>query len=312
MASHEPILSETTNHRLGMTFALVAFCGFPVGDTLIKSLSGEWPPLAVAALRFSIGALLFALILLSREGTAGFRVRRPWMHLARGAFLSIATAAFFSALFIMPLADASAIQFINPILTALLAVVVLGERMRPIAWFAVFLGFGGVLIMLQPNGSTFGWAAALPLVSAVGVSGLMILNRLVSTQSSVWAAQFYMSFWAAIFLFLGTLLSPLLLPELQVNGLPPTRVVATCCLVAVTAGTCHYLLYRATMTAGASVVAPIVYAQLPVATLISVLVFGDPLKELVLLGGSLVLLSGICLWLGSGGLGQLRRLLRRR
>ncbi|MEM1433769.1 MAG: DMT family transporter [Pseudomonadota bacterium] len=297
--------------RRGILFALLAFCGFPIGDMFIKSLAGSWPPLAVGALRFSIGAVGFAAILLLREGPAGFRVRRPWMHLARGLALTVATASFFSAIFIMPLADASAIQFINPILTALLAVLLLGERLSALGWSATLLGFVGVLFMLQPNGESFGWVAALPLLSAVGVSSLIILNRLVATQSSIWAAQFYMAFWAACFLALGALVGHLLHPDLAISTPPSSAVVGVCMLVAVTAGTCHYLMYSATVAAGAAVIAPIVYVQLPVATLISVWVFGDPLKPLVLVGGLLILLSGLALWLGSGGGRRLLRLVGR-
>ena len=102
----------------GITLALVAFAGFPLGDAVIKSMAGDWPAPAVAALRFSIGAVALAVILFLREGRRGFQVNRPWLHMARGFALFVGTISFFSAIYIMPLADAVAISFINPILTA--------------------------------------------------------------------------------------------------------------------------------------------------------------------------------------------------
>lgn len=61
----------------GITLALVAFAGFSLGDAVIKSMAGDWPAPAVAALRFAIGALALAVILFMREGRRGFQVNRP-------------------------------------------------------------------------------------------------------------------------------------------------------------------------------------------------------------------------------------------
>ena len=179
--------------------ALVAFAGFPLGDAVIKSMAGDWPAPAVAALRFTIGALALAVILFVREGRRGFQVNRPWLHMARGFALFVGTISFFSAIYIMPLADAVAISFINPILTALFSGWFLRENMPPRTWVATIIAFGGVLIMLRPNVSAFGWVAILPLISAFAMSTMLILNRMVSTQRSIFAAQFYIAFWAAIF-----------------------------------------------------------------------------------------------------------------
>ena len=104
----------------GITLALIAFSGFPIGDALVKSMALDWPAAAVAALRFTIGAIALALILGWREGRQGFRIRRPWLHAARGGWrLATGTITFFSAIYVMPLAEAVAIAFVNPIITAL-------------------------------------------------------------------------------------------------------------------------------------------------------------------------------------------------
>ena len=295
----------------GLLLALIAFCGFPIGDTLIKSLAGEWPALAVAALRFWLGTLIFTVIVLWRLGPAGLLVRRPLVHFCRGCFLTLATATFFSALYLLPLADAAAIQFINPLLTALAGAWLLGERLNGAGWSAILLGFVGVLVMLRPAGEAYGLAALLPLASAFGVTGLIVLNRIAATQSSIWTAQLHMAFWAACLLSLLALGTQSFGGAFAVTAWPGQRVLWTCVIVSITAGTCHYLLYAATERAGASAIAPIVYVQLPVATLLSVLVFADPIDTLTLLGGGLILSSGLILWLGNGGWRQLRRALGR-
>jgi len=64
----------------------------------------------VAALRFSIGAAALSLLLLRSEGPRAFIPTNPWLHLARGICLSVATVSFFSAIYLMPLAEAMAIS----------------------------------------------------------------------------------------------------------------------------------------------------------------------------------------------------------
>jgi|TARA_R100001244_G_scaffold39766_3_gene35772 drug/metabolite transporter (DMT)-like permease len=280
----------------GITLALVAFAGFPLGDAVIKSMAGDWPAPAVAALRFSIGALALAAILFIREGRRGFQVNRPWLHMARGFALFVGTISFFSAIYVMPLADAVAISFVNPILTALFSGWFLKENMPPRTWVATIIAFGGVLIMLRPNVSAFGWVAILPLISAFAMSAMLILNRMVSTQRSIFAAQFYIAFWAAAFLILAALFGNWLVPAMAIPGAPDWDVILRCLLVALTATGCHFLLFMATMRTTAAAIAPIVYIQLLIATAISVFAFGDPIDGTAMLGGLLIIFSGLLLW----------------
>ncbi len=287
-----------TSPRLsGVAMALIAFAGFPIGDVIIKSMTGAWPPPAIAALRFMISAAALGLILWKLEGRAGFKVNRPWLHMARGLALTVGTFTFFIALFAMPLADAVAISFVNPILTALLSSWFLGEPMKRATWVATLVAFAGVLIMLRPNVAAFGWVAVLPLVTALGISSMIILNRMGSSERSVWGAQFYIAFWAAIFLTIAAFISGLFIPSLTVLAPPSIEVVIKCMIVAVTATCCHYMLFRATQRASAAAVAPTVYIGLIVATIFSVFIFGDPIDGLAALGGLLVVASGLLLWL---------------
>ncbi|MEO9601327.1 DMT family transporter [Parasphingorhabdus sp.] len=287
---------ERTVAAGGITLALIAFAGFPLGDAVIKSMAGDWPAQAVAALRFSIGALALAVILFLREGRKGFQVNRPWLHMARGFTLFVGTITFFSAIYIMPLADAVAISFVNPILTALFSGWFLKEKMQPRTWIATIIAFGGVLIMLRPNVAAFGWVAILPLFSAVAMATMLILNRMVSSQRSIFAAQFYIAFWAAIFLVIATLLGHWFIPVMSVPSAPDWDVILRCALVALTATGCHFLLFMATMRTTAAAIAPIVYIQLLIATAISVFVFGDPIDRTAMMGGLLIILSGLLLW----------------
>lgn len=280
----------------GISFALLAFCGFPVSDAIMKSMAGEWPASALVALRFCIGAIGLAVLLWKLEGPDGFRVKRPVLHAARGLMMALAALSFISAIFVMPLADAVAISFMAPIITALLSSIFLKEKMRPLTWIVTIIAFGGVLIMLRPNVAEFGWTAILPLVAATCMSVLMIFNRMVSNQRSVTAAQFYGAFWTAAFLIIIAMVGHFSFEPMKIVGTLSGEMLILCTIVAILNTGCHFLLYVATMRSTAAAVAPIMYVQLVISSLISIYIFGDPLDLLAVVGGTMIVLSGLILW----------------
>ncbi|MGN6497670.1 MAG: EamA family transporter, partial [Tsuneonella sp.] len=156
---------------------------------MVKSIAGSWAPTAVATLRYALAAIGLTGMLWASEGRAGFRVPRPGIHSLRAAGVAVATICFFSALFLMPLAEATTIVFVQPMITALLAPVFLGERSRLATWVASVIAFGGVVLVLRPNFAELGWAALLPLASACGMSALFMANRAVAGSGSALRMQ---------------------------------------------------------------------------------------------------------------------------
>ena len=109
------------NDRSGLLFTAGGFILLSSGDAVIKTMSGMWAPTAIAALRYVAGAIGLCTLLFMAEGRAGFTIPRPGLQLLRGAAVAFATLSFFSALFVMQLAEATTIVFVSPILTAALA-----------------------------------------------------------------------------------------------------------------------------------------------------------------------------------------------
>jgi threonine/homoserine efflux transporter RhtA len=105
--------SDNAHHaeRTGLLFALAGFALLSVGDMIVKSLAGEWAPSAVAALRYSLGTIGLGLFVVLREGPGVLRMPRPRLQLLRGFGVAVATLTFFAAVFVMPLADATALIF---------------------------------------------------------------------------------------------------------------------------------------------------------------------------------------------------------
>lgn len=263
---------------------------------MIKSIAGSWSPLAAGALRYGLAAIGLGVMLWRREGPAGFRTRQPRRQLLRGVGLCGATLLFFSAIFVMPLADAASIAFVGPMFTALLAAVFLKEPVRGRSWLAIVAAFVGVLIVLRPNLIALGPVALLPLFAALSNSIYMIGNRLTIGDSSILAQQFFVAAIAAPLMILAAVLGHLSGHAGFAVFWPAWHVVARCALVAVTATIAHGMLFRATMLAGAGAIAPMVYIQILVATAIGWVVFGNPPVLHSLLGIAIIIAAGLYLW----------------
>ncbi|APE29143.1 DMT family transporter [Aurantiacibacter gangjinensis] len=283
--------------RAGLLFALAGFCLLTVGDAIIKGVDGAWPPTAVASLRYTIGALGLTALLLLQEGAKPLEripdLRFQWL---RGASVGFATVCFFAGVWLMPLTEAIAIIFTQPMITALLASVFLKERLRASTIAASVIAFIGVLIILRPNFAAIGWAALLPLGAAVGMSVLMTANRAVRGQGSALAMQAYVAIFGAITLLAFTLIGHLSGAESLQLSPPSADVVVRCLIVACTASAAHWLIYKATESAGAGTIAPMTYGQMIMASVLGYIFFSEVPDRETIFGAAIIIGSGLWLW----------------
>jgi drug/metabolite transporter (DMT)-like permease len=221
---------------------------------------------------------------------------RPWLQAGRGAAVALATLCFFMAVMAMPLAEATAIQFTSPILTALLAPLVLKEKSPRALWGATLVAFAGVLIILRPNVTQLGAAAFYPLGAAFGMSWLMMLNRKIAGAAPVLAMQFLLGVFAAPLLVAAAVL-------LDWGGgaafqvpAPSVEVVLKCLFVAFSATLGHSLIFVAVLRANAATVAPMTYVQLLVAAAIGWAWFEDAPDAAAFAGAALIVAGGLWLW----------------
>lgn len=284
------------HHAAGLAFALAGFSLLSCGDAVVKSMAGEWPGTAIAALRFSIGALGLGAIVAWREGRSGFVIVQPVLHLARGVALAFGSLCFFLAIFVMPLAEATTITFINPVFAALFSMLFLKERAPRAIWVAMALGFVGVVLVLRPNVMAIGAMGVLPLGSAVAMAGLMVLNRMAVGTGSLIVMQFSVSLTTALILVAAALAGHFSGIEALRIAAPDWSVVARCAIVAVSATCAHALIYLATQRASAGDVAPMTYGQLLVAMAIGAAAFGEYPDAAGLAGAALVIAGGLYLW----------------
>ena len=266
------------------------------GDAVIKSIAGAWPGTAVAALRYTIGATGLGILLFIKEGKNGFALPMARIQLLRGAAVAAATILFFSSIFLMPLAEATAIGFTTPMITALLSAVILKERTRPAVWLASLAAFGGVLIILRPNISELGWVALMPVAAATCMALVMMGNRAVSQAGSPLLMQFLVASIAVPFVVTAAVTGNFSgIPALHV-GVPDWTVVAKCSVVAVSASFGHWLIFMGTTRASAAQISPMTYVQLLIAMALGIAIFGDWPDVTSLAGSAIIIGAGLFLW----------------
>lgn len=287
---------SATQTRTAILIALAGFTSLSCGDAIVKSMAGAWPGSGVSALRYAFGALGLLVYVAARHGRAGFVVPRPGLQLGRGLAVSVATLCFFMGVMAMPLADATAIQFTSPILTALLAPLVLGEKTPKAVWLALVLAFSGVLVVLRPNLVELGVVALYPIGAAFGMSWLMMLNRKTAGDAPVAVMQFLLAAIAApILIAAAWSLHSFGGPSFRIPA-PSGLVVAKCMAVALFATLGHALIFTAVGKATAQVIAPMTYVQLLVAAGLGWAWFGNA-PDLPMFGGAaLIIAGGLWLW----------------
>ena len=170
----------------GLTVLSMAL--FSVSDVVVKLLAADYPAGQIMAWRGGLCAVLLALIVALRPGERGVAVaaalRDPACWL-RGLFEVGVAYCFFTALAHLPIADATAVLFVFPVLLIALAAVVLRERVGPRRWAAVAAGLAGVLIILRPGTATgTNPAMVWPLAAAACIAGRDLATRFIRPGAS--------------------------------------------------------------------------------------------------------------------------------
>jgi len=271
---------------LGIFSAVVASLCFSVNDVVIKFLSGDYPLHQVVMVRSVVGlSVVLVLFLPAAGGFAALRTRRLPLHLLRGGFVLASNMLYFTALAVMPLAEAMAIFFVAPLLITALSVPLLGEYVGPRRWTAVLLGLAGVIVVMRPGFEAFQPAALLVLGSAATYALIGIMARRLGRTESAVSLAFYvqMTFIVASALiglgFGDGRLAPgdggALDFVLRAWVWPTQLDWGLMALAGVANGLAGFLIGQAYRLAEAGLVAPFEYVALPMGVTFGFLVFGE-------------------------------------
>jgi len=269
--------------RLGILLMLVGALLFTLNDALGKWLVSTYSVGQLLLIR-SGAALVILLPFLWRSGWRPlFRLERPRMQVARVVLSSLEIYAFYFAVLYLPLADAMTYWLAAPIYVAALSPLLLGEHVGWRRWTAIFIGFGGVLIALEPSSATLTPAAFVSIFGSFAFTFLLISGRLLRGTPDT-----TLVFWqmAGGFL-LGIVTSPFGWTT------PAPSDFSMLLLLGATAMIAHFCINRALKLADASTVVPFQYTQLFWAIVFGWLFFHDVPRMNMLIGAGIIVASGL-------------------
>ena len=254
---------------------------FSIMSFLVKLVSSEIPVSQMILLRNVVGAVLF-LPWFIRLGAPIRIPKRFDLFVARSLTGIMAMIGFFYAIQRMPLPTVISLTFAVPLLTAMLAAVILGERMGVRRWSALFVGFGGVLLVARPEGGVDMGAEALALGLTVlcwAFSGIIVKKL---TQS---ASPQHMAFGMFV------LMIPLALPFVLYSGWTAmsTEDMFYIVLLAICAVQGQIFLSSAFGYTDMGTVLPFDYLRLVFAGVLSYIFFGEALTPLGMVGTAVII-----------------------
>jgi drug/metabolite transporter (DMT)-like permease len=252
---------------IGISLMVTAMAVLPFLDVIAKFLGQQGVPvLQIVWARLFFGAIVTLPFAWKMAGVKGLMPNMPVMHAVRAAFIIAATAFFFWALHYLPIADTLAIFFVQPLVVTLLSPLVLGEKVGIRRWVAVMIGFIGTLIIIRPGFQELNPGVFLALASGTSLAIYLLLTRRIAGSAPAMVTTFYTSLMGAL------IMSVIVLFVWE----PPTPSQwGLFVLLSFIANGGHYLIIRAYDHAEASLLAPLAYTEMVMATLAGWFFFGD-------------------------------------
>jgi drug/metabolite transporter (DMT)-like permease len=285
---------DTPTDRIMMGVALMmGFClTAPLLDVAAKLASDVIPVGQITAARFLVQVALMLPFCLAMGLSFRFNGRLGLLSV-RAILLVLSTFFFISAIRVMPLADALAIVFIEPFIVMLVGKYAFGEDVGPRRIAAAGVGFLGVVLVIQPSFATFGAVALYPLGTAVCFAGYVLVTRGLRGRLHPVMMQFHT----------GTIASLICVPVVWIangTGVPmldpvwPQGIYWLWLLgVGFFATISHMMMTYGLTLAPSSTLAPMQYLEIPVATVLGLLVFAQFPNAIALAGIVLIMGAGL-------------------
>jgi drug/metabolite transporter (DMT)-like permease len=270
--------------QVGILLMVAAGVCFALLDTGAKYLTADHHVLQVVWGRYFFSLAFLPLIVGRVNPLRVARTGHLTLQIVRSLLLLAATAFFFTAVHFIPLADATAISFVAPLLLTMLSIPLLGETVGRRRWTAVIVGLIGALIVIRPGFGQAGWAAMLPLFSALAYTLYLITTRMLSAIDSS----------ATIFLYtglVGTLVMTAVVPFFWTA--PTLGGWLLMITLGLLGGGGHYLVIQAFRRAPASALSPFGFVVIIWTTTTGYLVFGDVPDAPTILGATIIIASAV-------------------
>jgi drug/metabolite transporter (DMT)-like permease len=268
----------------GIPLLLASIALFSISDAIAKKLGETLPPVEIAWIRYATFLAMVAIPLALPGGSRFLRSRAPKLQVLRGLGVAGSAVFFITALQFLPMAEATAINFVSPAFVTILSVLFLAERVGWRRWSALAVGMLGMLIIVRPGSEAFQASALLPVMSSASWAAAVIVTRRMAGVDPPMTTLF----WTAATGFVALTLA---LPLWTV--MPDARQVGLGIAIGVISSAAQWLVVLAYRAAPASVLAPFSYSQLLFSGLLGWAMFAAVPDGWTLLGAAIIAASGL-------------------
>lgn len=252
---------------VGVALMLAAMATLPFLDVLAKFLGQQGVPvLQIVWARVAFGAALTLPFAIRETGLRGLMPPNPVFHLFRAGFLISATFTFFLSLTYLPIADALALFFVQPLIVTILSALFLREQVGPRRWAAVAVGFIGTMIIIRPGFAEVNPGSLLALAAGAFLGVYFVMSAKIAGQAAPMVITFQTN-------AVGTVLISGAMPFVWMAPSPTQWAMFVGLGLVANLG--HFLILSAYRRAEASLLAPLAYTEMIGATIVGWVFFSD-------------------------------------
>lgn len=245
----------------------------------IKQLTNDLHPFEIAFFRCLVGFLVLLPVVWRAGGFITLRTKQMSLHVLRGGLNAGGMLLYFWAVALAPLATVSAIGFASPLFAALLAILILGEKVGLRRWAGLVIGFAGTIIILRPGAGIVEFGALVALASSMLWAGAMITIKQLTGSESPLTVTTWGTFYVGVFC---------LIPALFVWQWPTAEQWAWLILIGMLGSIIQWSLAKAFSLADTTLVLPFDFLKLVWASIFGYFLFAEIPSLSAWVGGAII------------------------
>ncbi|MEH6737736.1 MAG: DMT family transporter [Sulfitobacter sp.] len=246
-----------------------------------RDLSANYDTFEIMLYRSLVGVIIVMTVIVTQNRWHEIRTDQLGRHALRNLFHFTGQNLWFYAVAFVPLAQVFALEFTSPLWVAILAPLILKEKMTPIRGFAAVMGFIGILIVARPTVETLNIGIVAAATAAIFFALTIMLTKRLTADNSITSILFFLT---SIQLVFGLITA-------GYDGhiaLPTTSSLLYLVLVGCAGLLAHFCLTTALSIAPATVVVPLDFGRLPVIAIVAMVLYDEPLDIWIFVGAGII------------------------
>ena len=279
-------MTDPSRIWLAVVWMLGATLSFSTMAVAGREATRELDTFELMFFRSLIGIVVVSLAIALFGSRRDLSTDRMGLHVGRNIALFTGQNLWFFAISLAPLAQVISLEFTSPLWVALMAPLLLGERLTLLRLIAIGLGIAGIVIVADPGRLELTPGVVAAALSAIAFALTTIATKRLTRTTSTLNILFWLTIMQALFgLVTAGYDGEIALPSREM--LLPVLAVSLAGLSA------HFCLTQAMQIAPASVVAPLDFLRLPLIAVVGLVLYNEPLEQAVFLGGAIIIVANL-------------------